>query len=328
MRLSLFAGPAILAAFAVTMPAQSVISAKSGTVNYIEGKVLLDDKPVETKFGSFPNIKEKSEFRTEEGRAEVLLGSGIFLRVGENSAVRLLSSSLMDPSVEFVRGSVVLDWVEAEKDSAVTIKYQDSTMTIVKRGVYRLDSDPAQLRVYDGEAKVVRDGQSVTVKKSKLIALSGVGVPEKFDSKANDALLRWARRRTEYVAMANLSAARSSYRSGITGSSGWVWNPWFGMFTYVPVNGFLDSYWGYRFWSPYYVANYYVPNYGYSHSGSHVTSSSGYTGVPATTSNTSGTVASSPAPARQTSAPSAPAPVASGGAGMGGGGGHAGGRGR
>lgn len=61
--------------------AQSVISAKSGVVHYVEGRAFLNDQLVETKFGEFPDLKENQVLRTEEGRAEVLLTPGVFLRV-------------------------------------------------------------------------------------------------------------------------------------------------------------------------------------------------------------------------------------------------------
>ena len=51
--------------------AQSVISAHSGLIHYVEGRALLDGKPVEVKITAFPEIKEGKQFRTEDGRAEV-----------------------------------------------------------------------------------------------------------------------------------------------------------------------------------------------------------------------------------------------------------------
>ena len=60
-------------------------------------------------------------------------------------------------------------------------------------------------------------------------------VSEKFDSRTGDALYRWAKRRSEYIAVANLSAAKrmgSGYASN--GSSSWYYNPYYGMYTFIP----------------------------------------------------------------------------------------------
>jgi len=89
--------------------AQYVISTHSGVIQYVEGRAYLGDKPVEPKFGQFPDIKENQEFRTEEGRAEVLLTPGVFLRMGENSAIRMLSTHLTDTRVEVLSGSAVVE---------------------------------------------------------------------------------------------------------------------------------------------------------------------------------------------------------------------------
>ena len=47
---------------------QQVISARSGLIHYVEGRVTLDGKPVEVKIASFTDMKESSELRSEDGR--------------------------------------------------------------------------------------------------------------------------------------------------------------------------------------------------------------------------------------------------------------------
>lgn len=243
--------------------AQSAISAKSGMVNYVEGKVLLDGKPVEMKFGVFPQMKNESQLRTEEGRAEILLSPGAFIRVAENSGVKMVSDRLTDTRLEFLSGSAVVECAELAKDEALTITYKDATISLLRNGFYRFDSDPAQLKVYDGEASVTRAGTTQTVRHSHLLPLEGPAVAAKFDDQAGDSLTSWARRRSEYVATANISAAREAGRYGSGwASGGWAWSPYFGMYTYVPMDGFYSNYWGYRFWSPSDVYSIYPPSHG------------------------------------------------------------------
>lgn len=305
-----------LLVFAGAVSAQSVISAKAGLVNYTEGKVLLDNKEVQLKTGNFPQMKENSELRTEDGRAEVLLAPGVFLRVGENTAIKLASDRLTDTRVELLSGTAIVECSELFKDDAVTLTYKDARIGLVKNGLYRLDSEPAQLRVYDGEAHVQQAGQTQDVRKGKLLPLNGVSVAEKFDTKTGDALYRWARRRGEWLAMANPSASKYVRDRGmfLNGSS-WIFNPFFGMYTYVPMHGVYNSYWGYRFWSPrqvYMVYN--PPPVMGSGGGIPGTSHGGYSTVPQTSAGTSGVVASA-APTAAPSAASAPVARESGQAG-------------
>ena len=142
----LLAGSAVLMGLSgFTALAQSVISAKSGLIHYVEGRVLLADQPVESHLGTFPDIKENAQLRTEEGRAEVLLTPGVVLRVGESSAIRMVTNRLIDTRVEFLSGSALVEAADLPKDNGVTIVYNDYAVRIVKKGLYRFDSEPAQV---------------------------------------------------------------------------------------------------------------------------------------------------------------------------------------
>ncbi len=253
------AAPALFWA-ATPAAAQSVISAQSGVIHYTEGRVLLGDKAIEPKFGEFPNIKEGGLLRTEEGRAEVLLTPGVFLRAAEDTTVRMISSRLVDTRLELERGTVLLECLELPKDNAVTFVVGEATVSLRKQGLYRLDAAPPRLRVYDGEAVVESGSGRATLKRGRQAMLEGVLAAGKFDPKAGDALYRWSKRRSEYVALANLSGSKSLLDRGLGWTvSGWHWNPYFGLFTFVPYRGTLYSPFGYAFWSPRTVVQVYNP---------------------------------------------------------------------
>ncbi|MBI1791107.1 MAG: hypothetical protein HYR60_26555 [Acidobacteria bacterium] len=278
--------------------AQSVISAKSGLIHYVEGQALLANKPVDVRPGAYPDLKENTEFRTTEGRAEILLNPGAFLRISENSAVRMISARLSDTRVDFLSGSALIecDDLLGDKDNALTIVYQGAEVHLRKNGLYRFDSDPAQLRVYAGEADVKTAGGNIlAVKGGRLLPLPNGVSTEKFDAKVHDALNRWAKRRSEYTSMANLSAAKY-VRDNSTGwtSRGWFFNPYYGMYTYIPMRGMYHSPWGFYYYSPFTVYRVYEPpvmrSYG---GGSGFNSSLGYNTMGRTSAGYSGTVASS-----------------------------------
>jgi hypothetical protein len=240
--------------------AQSIVSARAGAVHHIEGTVLLDGKEVVREESKFPQMAEGSVLETELGRAEILLTPGVVLRLAERSAIKLVSSKLTDTRVDFMRGAALVEAMEILEDNTVTLFAGESTIQLQKEGLYRLDGDPLQLRVYDGKAQVARDGQQLEVKKGRIVELGAFLAATKFDPKQDDALYRWSSRRSGYMAMANLSAARSMDRWGVPWSmSGWRWNPYFGLFTFVPAYGFLSSPFGYDFYSPGVVYMVYAP---------------------------------------------------------------------
>lgn len=260
------------AAVSSCVSAQSVISAHSGVIHYVEGRVFVNDNVVELKFAQFPDLKENQELRTEEGRAEILLTPGSFLRIGENSAVRMLSNRLTDTRIEVLSGSALVESTELAKDNGITLLYKGNTMLLAKAGLYRVDSDPARFRAYEGEAIVRSESGQLTLKSSRETLLNGVLASNKFDNQVGDELYRWSSRRSSYVATANVSAARSAYTNNYgsgsyyPGYGGWAFNPWFGMFTFVPYSGMAYSPFGYSYWSPY-TAYYYAPQYFYGGGG-------------------------------------------------------------
>lgn len=257
-----------LAAGSVAALAQSaVISARSGLIHYVEGQVYVGDQLVESKFGTFPEVKENKVMRTEEGRAEVLLTPGVFLRLGENSSFRMITNRLIDTRFELLSGSAIIEADDIGKDNSITVVWQDATVHPVKKGLYRMDASPAELRVFNGEADVTLGDKTLNAKDGHAVALDTLAL-RKFDRTTTDALNRWSERRGEYVSMASVSAANSLRSSMYDGSSafssGWYFNPFLGMYSFVPgMGGFWYSAYGYPFWSPFNVYMAYMPGYYY-----------------------------------------------------------------
>lgn len=251
--------------------AQQVISARSGLIHYVEGSVQLDGKPVQVKLGAFPEVKENMTLSTGDGRAEVLLNPGVFLRLAENSSIKMVANRLSDSRVEFLGGSAMVEASSqlAQKDNSVTILYNGSSARLLKSGLYRLNSEPAEFRVYSGEAEVGSGANVMTVKAGKSVAMDGEVAVEKFNPKDGDSLSNWSQRRGEYISMANVSAAKYVNDSGAGwGSNGWYYNPYFGMFTYIPMNGMFYSPYGYAYYSPTYAYRVYqAPGNYYGRSG-------------------------------------------------------------
>jgi hypothetical protein len=335
----------LLALAALPLCAQPVISAKSGVISYSEGSVKLADQAVEASATSFPEVKENAVLRTEEGRAEVLLTMGVILRVGENASFKMLTTRLIDTRMELLSGSHLVEADEIQKDNNLTILAKDATVVVNKRGLYRFDIDQNRIKVFDGVASVEKNGQTILVNSGKMLALDGSSsTVEKFDKEATDALDRWAKRRSEQLAMANPSSAKQVHDYGCRGNSfasvnnpgnpcynpcgGWRWNPWYGLVTYIPCSANIYSPYGFRYWSPYNVMRvYYQPpppsriNPGYNAAGgwpsypSMGQTSSGYSGAMSTST---GSVATSAAPASSGSTAAASSGATSAGHGGGG----------
>lgn len=346
--LSAAVGMATLALGAIPALAQPVISAKSGVVSYVVGRVLVGDEEVKPSETKLAEVKENAILRTEEGRAEVLLTLGSILRIGDSSSFKMLTNRLIDTRLELLTGTHILEVAEVQKDNNLTLVMKDATVVITKRGLYRFDVDENKIKVFDGVLGVNRNGQSTLVGAGKMMDTATASV-EKFDKESTDAIDHWAKKRAELVAMANASSAKQVHDYGCSTvnfaastnngmgtnnpcqnpCNSWRHNPWFGVVTYIPCNANIYSPYGYRYWSPYNVMRaYYVPpppiynnggGFGNSNAnyGAISQSSSGYSGAMSTSASS---VSSSTAAASSgTSTGAAASSAASGGGASGGG---------
>ncbi len=212
--------------------AQSVISAHAGLIQFSDGSVFLDDQRVEQKTGKFDQMNNGSELRTQDGRVEVLLTPGTFLRMGANSAIRMISNRLDDTRVELLSGSSIVDQApDALADTSVTLLYNLDQVHIKKAGRYRFDSEPPQVKVETGEVEVIADGKSLEAGAGYVVPFEGKLTARKLlnDSqlnapdKAGDDLDNWDQARSNSVAQNNTDAAATSDLSGVI--DGWQNNP-------------------------------------------------------------------------------------------------------
>jgi hypothetical protein len=273
--------------------AQSITSAHSGTLHYFEGSVAIDGTPVESKVTKFPEIRENSILSTGQGRAEILLTPGVFLRVGENTSVKMLDRRLMSTRVEFISGSAIVESDDPEvsaKEHKVTIVHKDYQIQPLKFGLFEITSDPGQVTVFKGQANVMTESDRTVVRDGHLLPLSAALLSEKFDTRQEDDLYLWTRDRSAYISAANMSSARSLRLNGyVVGRSfpglgfshqfqgEWYLNSALGMYTYMPYAGTVYSPFGYGLFSPGLISSYYSPTeyYWYGGGGSRTGSMSG-----------------------------------------------------
>lgn len=255
---------AMLAAFGLPASGQSVISTHSGVVHFFEGTVYLDDQPLQFRLGKFPSIPEGGELRSEQGRAEVLLTPGVFLRMGERSAIRLLASDLSDTRVELVEGSAIVDSAQPTPDTSVTLIYKNWTMHSAAPGAYRIDSEPPRIVVHRGETEVFAGGDRVPVSvgPGMELALDGNAdgrlAPEHTFENSGDALNTWTDGRNQSISADNAIAANIQDPGSMDNS----YLPGDG-FTYFPMLGLSSLGPGYSYLNPYQegFSSIYLPGY-------------------------------------------------------------------
>ena len=263
-------------AAACAFPQAYTISAKPGAVNYIEGTVLLDGQPLSVSELKSTFVNAGGLLETRDGKAEVLLTPGVFLRVGERSQVRMLAASLVNPQIAIEAGESMLEVDDVVRDSRLTVSMRGGLAAIDKAGLYRFVADgEASIAVIDGKAEISLGEKHENIGKGREVLLGEALKTKKFDKDQIDDLYAWSNIRSQYNASLTYQAARSAYNSGGYGSGysgynglpiggygsgfggfygpGWYWSNGFNSWLWMPSNGAFFSPFGWGFYGPAYV---------------------------------------------------------------------------
>ena len=238
--------------FAVMMQVAStsfIVSTKAGVVNYVQGSATVKAATV---------AKAGQPIRTgPNGRVEILLNPGSYLRMGENSQVFLDKVELYDIALRLVQGSALIESNGFTKELPLAVKTGDLNIQIVKDGIYLFSDGKVVVikgKIRDagngltyGEGYELSDDQGYRARKVKTFTTG---------------LELWSQQRDEQIAKANINIAKSlNQTSGVPVGSFqdvWLWWPLLGSFVYMPGGRYHSPY-GYAYQQviPYYPGGYY-----------------------------------------------------------------------
>ena len=239
------------------MLGQSANPAVPGTLNYVEGQVSINGQIVNELSAGSTQLHEGQVVATGNGRAEILLTPGVFLRLGDNSAASMVSPDLARTEVELLKGRADVEVDQLFKQNDLLVKIQGDETRLLKTGLYAFNFESGTVRVFDGEASVLPvNGQQkpVVVKKGHELAVNGDREkPTDFDEKTSeDALYNWSSLRSQYLGEANVQLA-SAYEGAPAFAPGWFWDAGLYGYTWLPGYGAFFNPFGYGFYSPYYL---------------------------------------------------------------------------
>jgi len=238
--------------------------AQPGTINYVEGQATLDGAPLNTNSAGTA-MQPGQILATQDGKAEVLLTPGVFLRLSSGATVRMDSPGLANTALTLQQGRAMVEVGEVLPANDIVINENGSSVRLMKKGLYEFDATAGEIRVFDGQAEANAGGKMIKVDGGHELAL--VNNPKfkthGFDKKASeDDLYRWSSLRSSFLAEANVSAAKMYYAGGPGWyGPGWYWDPYFTAYTWIPGDGIFWSPFGWGFYSPFFVG--YAPFYGY-----------------------------------------------------------------
>ena len=251
-----------------------VISARAGGINAITGEATVAARGGNSEWQQLmvtDDLNSGDRVRTAyDGRVEILLNPGSYLRLGGNSEVELLDNSLANLEVRLLRGTAIVEATGADDlELNIGISTPHTRLAIVRQGLYRLNvvpEDATELIVRKG--RVILADSHIKVKGGNKVVFSATNVSvaklTKEEKKNKDDVETWSKNRAETLAKANrkitdrmLNSAFASYRDPFNSRAFglWFFNAHLGCYTFLPY--FYG--WGSPYGSSYSTAIYYSP---------------------------------------------------------------------
>jgi hypothetical protein len=235
--------------------AQNAEPARPGSVNYVEGSAFLDGQAINPRNIGSLEVDAGQVLSTTHGKAEMLLTPGVYLRLDDNSAVKMISPDLTQTQVDVTRGKAGVEVDEIFRQNNIQVVVDNVPTELLKDGYYEFNAANGTAMVYRGRAAVMLGGgQTRELKDHHEFTLSELGdggkplnkeKPVSFNATATqDDLYNWSSLRSEYLAQANNQIAGEYYGEGF--NPGWYWDPYAWDYTFIGADPFFSPFgWGF-----------------------------------------------------------------------------------
>jgi hypothetical protein len=115
-------------------------AAVPGTLNYVEGQASIEGQALSSREIGSTELGSGQSLTTEQGRAELLLTPGVFLRLGNNSSAKMISPQLTNTQLALSKGEALVEVDEIHPENDILIKEAGTTTRLQKTGLYDFDA--------------------------------------------------------------------------------------------------------------------------------------------------------------------------------------------
>jgi hypothetical protein len=223
-------------------------------LSYINGNVYVQratELDYEEGIINMP-ITEGDRMGTTDGRAEIYLGRGKFLRLDYNTKIDLLNLPRREDDLTRIQawtGCIYFSIQSLKREKCIEIHTSGVSLYILEDGLYRVDirGDETEIFVFRGLIEAAGEAGSVLIKEAqRLEAVRGhfLGHPSGFAAVAEDSFDRWSQQRDyevrQHMARRYLGAELEDFEYELAAYGEWIHIQPFG---YVWVPGGIDPYW-------------------------------------------------------------------------------------
>ncbi len=171
-------------------------------LSYINGKVFIQraaELDYEEGMANMP-VTEGDRMGTTEGRAEIYMGRGKYLRLDQHTKMDFLS--LPNPvndltRIQIWRGNIFFSIMSLKKEKSIEIHTDDASLYVLEAGLYRIDvrGDETEIFVFRGLLEAAGETGSVLIRDAqRMEAVDGhfLGRPSGFAAMTEDSFNRWS----------------------------------------------------------------------------------------------------------------------------------------
>jgi hypothetical protein len=228
-------------------------------LSYVKGDIYVQrstDLGYEEGVVNMP-ISEGDRMGTTDGRAEIYLGNGNYVRLDNETKLDLLT--LPDKTSELIRirvwtGHIYFRVRGLEEEKNIEIHTPDVSIYVLDNGLYRIDvreGSETEIFVYEGMLEAAGEADSILINNEQRVEVATgrfTSQPTRFYAVAEDSFDRWSEHRDSQIqkrmAKAYLPEELEDYEYELSTNGEWVYMPTYGN---VWVPGGIDPY-----WRPYY----------------------------------------------------------------------------
>ncbi len=234
-----------------------VISAKAGGINAVTGQAAMHAKG-ESEWQQLmitDDLQAGDRVRTAiDGRVEILLNPGSYLRLGGDSEVELANNSLANLEVRLLRGTAIVEASGVEESQMmINISTPHARLAIDRQGLYRLNVVPSEAtEVIVRKGRVILGDSNTKIKSGNKVTFSATSVSvakltnEEKRLEKEVAIEQWSKDRAQMLAKANSRINGRLLNSAFTGANDeflftsflrsglWFYNSRTACYTYLP----------------------------------------------------------------------------------------------
>jgi hypothetical protein len=234
-----------------------------GVVNYVEGQASLDGRALRSNSAGSASLKNGEYVATANGKVEIVLTPGVFLRLGGDSMIQVVAADATHTEIRLEQGRADVEAFALPEGNNILIDMKGGQTHLLERGLYSFNEGASTVRVYEGKAAaypgadLTTDIKPVDIKGGHELGLAAAPFKAHgFDKdKSEDDLYRWGDGRSAYLAEHSAGGSGyfpdSSWSDGpyVYGGPGYGYYPYgygfYGGYPYYAGLGFYGG-WGYR----------------------------------------------------------------------------------